>query len=100
MGRRTCSNHPREVPRSHDRQGGTAYTHGLLLFADQPAGSHMAHFAASALVSDGTRLKRLCTFKGSIDLFQSSNLKENLGSRINGFHIFFHERFKLLSPGR
>ena len=63
MGRGAGGDHAREVPRRHHRQRRAAYALGLVFLADQTAGSHVAHLAAGALVSDGAGLQLFSPFE-------------------------------------
>jgi hypothetical protein len=83
MSSRTGSNHPGEVTSCYNRKRRTAYALGLVFLAHEAAGSHVAHFAACALVTDGARFHPFRSFEGGLELFLTGGLEQGLRCRIN-----------------
>jgi hypothetical protein len=50
----------------------------------------VAHLAAGALVPDGAGFQFFRPFKGSLQIFLSGLLEQDLRGRVNGFKVFSH----------
>ena len=69
MGCRAGRHHTGEISGRNHGQCRAAHALGFFLFADKPAGPHVAHLAACPLVADRTGLHAFRAFERGIQLF-------------------------------